>query len=56
MFGKLKSVIKDHEFKLRGKLKESFTEIIGQHPIFKNGHKGTEMTNALRKRMEDSKA
>ena len=39
---------------LKGQLKESFSTIIDKYPIFRNGHKGPEMTIALRKMLENS--
>ncbi len=52
MFGELRSAIKDHDFQLHGKLKESFSSVINRFPVFRNGHKGPEMTIALRKMIE----
>jgi hypothetical protein len=52
MFGELRSAIRDHEFLLHGKLKESFSSVINRFPVFRNGHKGPEMTISLRKMIE----
>lgn len=52
MFEELRSVIKDHDFLLHGKLKESFSSVISRFPVFRNGHIGPEMTIALRKMIE----
>ncbi len=49
----LKKVINDHDFQLHGRLKESFVDVIDKFPLFRNGHKGPEMTIALRKMMEN---
>jgi len=54
--GDLKNAINDHDFQLHGRLKQSFGDVIDKFPIFRNGHKGPEMTVALRKMMEEKAA
>ena len=56
LFTELKQNIKDHEFLLHGRLKESFSTVIDRFPVFRNGHKGPEMTTALRKMLENRTA
>ena len=56
LFSELKTAIKDHEFLLHGRLNQSFSTVIDKFPIFRNGHKGPEMTITLRKMIEETAA